>query len=113
MFLTTFTSFAILASAPPPKNIERNILGYVYRLKFFLLCLLIAQFNNKQNLHTQHIHNTQQQPKWAAFALPLAALPSHFMGISAETPMHGAAAPYGFMDDKTRVVLPRRGRFPY
>ena len=41
------------------------------------------------------IHNSQQQPKSAAFALPLAALPSHYMGMSAAPPTHGAAAPYG------------------
>jgi hypothetical protein len=50
-------------TSPPPKNIERNILGYVDCSKFSLLFLLIAQFNNKQNPHTQHIHYKQQQPK--------------------------------------------------
>jgi hypothetical protein len=47
----------------PKTYIEQNILGYVDRLKFSSLFLLIAQFNNKQNPHTQHIHTTQQQPK--------------------------------------------------
>ncbi len=99
-------------SPPPPKNVEQNILGYVDRLKFSSLFLLITQFNNEQNPHTQHIHTTQQQPKWAAFALPLAALPSHSMGMSAAPPTHGAVAPYGFIEDKTRMVWLRRGWFP-
>ncbi len=43
-----------------------------------LLKVLLAIFTNRsiqqqQKTTTQHIHNTQQQPKWAAFALPLAA----------------------------------------
>ncbi len=57
------------------------------------------------------LHTTTTKMR-AAVALPLAALPSHSMGMAAAPPTHGAAAPYGFMEDKTRVVWPRRGRFP-
>ncbi len=46
---------------PPPKNVERNILGYVDRLKFCSLFLLIAQFNNNKrpphNASTTHNMN--------------------------------------------------------
>ncbi len=50
---------------PPPKNVERNILGYVDCLKFCSLFLLIAQFNNNKrpphNTSTTH-NNYQNEP---------------------------------------------------
>jgi hypothetical protein len=47
---------------PPPKNVERNILGYVDCLKFCSLFLLIAQFNNNKRLphNTSTTHNNNQ-----------------------------------------------------
>jgi hypothetical protein len=51
---------------PPPKNVERNILGYVDRLKFCSLFLLIAQFNNNKrpphNTSTTHNNNQNEPP---------------------------------------------------
>ncbi len=71
MFVRTFLGggvlcqFLVLAGTPPPKNVERNVLGYVDRLKFCSLFLLIAQFyNNKRpphNTSTTHINN-QNEP---------------------------------------------------
>ncbi len=81
-----------------------------------LLKVSFAVFTNRsiqqqQNPLTQHIHNTQQQPKWATFALLLAALPSHSMDMSAAPPMHSAAAPYGPTQGARDQVWPRHGRF--
>ncbi len=53
-------------TTPPPKNIERNILGYVARLKFCSLFLLIAQFNNNKRpphkTSTTHNNNQNEPP---------------------------------------------------
>jgi hypothetical protein len=53
-------------TTPPPKNVERNILGNVARLKFCSLFLLIAQFNNNKrpphNTSTTHNNNQNEPP---------------------------------------------------
>ncbi len=51
-----------LSGPPPPKKLERNILGYVDCLKFCYLFLLIAQFNNNKRLphNTSTTHNNNQ-----------------------------------------------------
>ncbi len=98
--------------APPPKNMERNILRYVDRLKFCLLFLLIAQFNNNKrpphNTSTTYNNNQNEPP----LPLPSAALPSHSMGMSAAPPTHGAATPYGPTQGARDRVWPCHGRFP-
>ncbi len=65
---------------PPPKNVERNILGYVDRLKFCSLFLLIAHFNNNKrpphNTFTTHNNNQNEPPlpypRWLSPLIPWA-----------------------------------------
>ncbi len=57
---------SIVQYSPPPKNVEWNILGYVDRLKFCSLFLLIAQFNNNKrpphSTSTTHNNNQNELP---------------------------------------------------
>ncbi len=57
---------AMVGGAPPPKNVEQNILGYIDRSKFCSLFLLTAQFNNNKrpphNTSTTHNNNQNELP---------------------------------------------------
>ncbi len=87
-------------------------LGVCRLLNIFFTIFTNRSIQQQQKIATQHIHITiQQQPTWAAFALPSSALPSHSMGMSTAPPTHGTAAPYGPTQGARDRVWPRHGWF--
>jgi hypothetical protein len=100
------------SSSPPPKNVEQNILGYVDRLKFCSLFLLIAQFNTTKDRHTTHPQHTTTT-KMSRLCPTLGGFALSFHGHVSGAPnawRRGSLRPHARCRDR---VWPRHGRFPY